>query len=180
VTSTTTFAYYRSNIIHHAADPHVDYYMLLVVLLKQTMPDVKMAETLLYDMHDTHINHAKMMSYLQRFQEEKLGLGEYAPLLTLLADIKSLAELNRYCRKMIQKREEDGTHSLLVDSWASSPHLSARVLTERLTAARGRPGQLPGPSIISQIGPTLPYSYLESLIHCYALCDDNLSSYVLN
>eukprot|EP00597_Dinobryon_sp_UTEXLB2267_P012677 CAMPEP_0170113328 /NCGR_PEP_ID=MMETSP0020_2-20130122/9807_1 /TAXON_ID=98059 /ORGANISM="Dinobryon sp., Strain UTEXLB2267" /LENGTH=142 /DNA_ID=CAMNT_0010339631 /DNA_START=1025 /DNA_END=1450 /DNA_ORIENTATION=- len=142
------------------------------------MPDVKMAETLLYDMHDTHINHAKMMSYLQRFQEEKLGLGEYAPLLTLLADIKSLAELNRYCRKMIQKREEDGTHSLLVDSWASSPHLSARVLTERLTAARGRPGQLPGPSIISQIGPTLPYSYLESLIHCYALCDDNLSSYV--
>ena len=76
--TSTTFAYYRSNIIHQPADPRVDYYMLLVVLLKQTLPDVKLAATLFYDILDTHINHAKMMLYVQQFKEEKLRAEEYA------------------------------------------------------------------------------------------------------
>ena len=91
--TSTTFAYYRSNIIHQPADPRVDYYMLLVVLLKQTLPDVTLAETLFYDKLDTHINHAKMMLYVQQFKEEKLKVEEYVPFLTLLTDIMVLAEL---------------------------------------------------------------------------------------
>jgi hypothetical protein len=50
----------------------------LVVLLKQTLPDVKLAATLFYDILDTHINHAKMMLYVQQFKEEKLRAEEYA------------------------------------------------------------------------------------------------------
>jgi serine/threonine protein kinase len=91
--TSTTFAYYRSNIIHQPAHPRVDYYMLLVVLLKQTLPEVKLAETMFYDELGTHINHDMMMLYVQQFKNDKLGAEEYAPFLALLTDIMVLAEL---------------------------------------------------------------------------------------